>query len=397
MNVIDNFLNKYSYRFPKGYPDLTDPADKKLMQELLSGIGINEAVKDDSNSIFATEGPEKNGPSYKQILRQDAKLDEKILNQIEKVFNDLAKGNDKYISNFNKTFRSKSITQIKDIFDAFSGYVNINDKGLGRGEVAAIMGIASSKSGGQATKDIIISNDGENDGEWDVKELTSSGEFRTASGGYITTTKFKKNLDYLISLFYQLRGEEEIKISLGPSKEGKAIDKAIDEILEYYQGGYKTGGISGGTFTKLEAVCNSIKILDTTGKTNSNYIKIAGRKFAVDSETYDKIKSGENIKNISVGEPISSENSILTKIKDHPWVENYKLIKENLSVIWDDYLNKIKGLIIVDPNTLSPILYTSEELKEKFAPYRVVQNQINVKAKDKIKENLDEDEDLYND
>jgi hypothetical protein len=42
MNVIDNFLDKYSYRFPKGYPDLTDPADKKLMQELLSEIGMNE-------------------------------------------------------------------------------------------------------------------------------------------------------------------------------------------------------------------------------------------------------------------------------------------------------------------------------------------------------------------
>jgi hypothetical protein len=42
MNVIDKFLDKYSYRFPKGYPDLTDPADKKLMQELLSEIGVDE-------------------------------------------------------------------------------------------------------------------------------------------------------------------------------------------------------------------------------------------------------------------------------------------------------------------------------------------------------------------
>jgi len=48
MNVIDNFLDKYSYRFPKGYPDLTDPADKKLMQELLSEIGTNEVINNDS-------------------------------------------------------------------------------------------------------------------------------------------------------------------------------------------------------------------------------------------------------------------------------------------------------------------------------------------------------------
>jgi len=392
MNVIDNFLDKYSYRFPKGYPDLTDPADKKLMQELLSEIGVDEAVKDDSNSIFATKGPKENDPSYKQILR-DAGLSEKILNQIEKVFNDLAKGNDEYISNFNKTFRSKSITQIKDIFDAFSQYVNIYDKGLGRGEVATIMGTIDSKSGGQSTKDIIISNDGDNTGEWDVKELTDNGEFRTASGGYITTTKFKKNLDYLIDLFYQLRGKEETKISLGSSKEGKIIDEIIDKILTYYQGGYKTGGISGGTFTKLKTVCNKLNAFEfEEGKINTHYIKIAGRKFAVDQETYDKIENGENIKNISVGEPISSENSILTKIKDHPWVKNYELIDDDLSVIWGDYLKKIKGLIIVNPTTLEPTLYTSNELKEKFAPYRVVQNQINVRVKDQIKEDLDEDE-----
>ena len=42
MDVINKFLDKYSYKFPKGYPDLTDPADKKLMQELLSEIGIDE-------------------------------------------------------------------------------------------------------------------------------------------------------------------------------------------------------------------------------------------------------------------------------------------------------------------------------------------------------------------
>jgi hypothetical protein len=50
MNVITKFLEQYSYRFPKGYPDLTDPADKKLMREILSEIGINE--KEETNSSF---------------------------------------------------------------------------------------------------------------------------------------------------------------------------------------------------------------------------------------------------------------------------------------------------------------------------------------------------------
>jgi hypothetical protein len=391
MDVINKFLDKYSYRFPKGYPNLTDPADKKLMQELLSEIGIGEAAETGTGSIFTARGPEEGGKKYDEILR-NAGLSEKIINQIEKKFNELTEKDIQYPDFFKDVFRKNKIGDIKSTFNNFSQYINIHDKGLGRGEVATIMGTADSESGGTSTKDIIISNDGDNNGEWDVKELTTGGEFRTASGGYITTTQFKKNLDYLISLFYQLRGNKETKISLGPSEQGKAIDNTIDDILKYYQGGYKTGGISGGTFNKLKAVCKSLEKLDTAGKTNIHYVKIAGRKFAVDQETYDKIENGEEIKNISVGEPISSENSILTKIKNHPWVKNFELIDEDLSVIWSDYLNKIKGLIIVNPTTLEPILYTSEELKEKFAPYRVVQNQINVKAKDQIKETLDEDE-----
>jgi hypothetical protein len=369
------------------------------MQELLSEIGIGEAAETDTGSAFAARKPENETRTYKQILR-DVGLSEKILNQIEKEFDKLTEKNPKYPDFFETIFRKNKIGDIKSIFNNFSQYVNIHDKGLGRGEVATIMGTINSKSGGQSTKDIIISNDGDNTGEWDVKELTDNGEFRTASGGYITTTKFKKNLDYLIDLFYQLRGKEETKISLGSSKEGKIIDEIIDKILTYYQGGYKTGGISGGTFTKLKTVCNKLNAFEfEKGKINIHYIKIAGRKFAVDQETYDKIENGEEIKNISVGEPISSENSILTKIKDHPWVKNYELIDDDLSVIWGDYLKKIKGLIIVNPTTLEPTLYTSEELKEKFAPYRVVQNQINVRVKDQIKEDLDEDEDedLYND
>jgi hypothetical protein len=48
MNVIDNFLEQYSYRFSKGYPDLTDLEDKKLMYTILKEIveeqEMNEAM-----------------------------------------------------------------------------------------------------------------------------------------------------------------------------------------------------------------------------------------------------------------------------------------------------------------------------------------------------------------
>ena len=41
MDVVTEFINRVAYKFPKGYPDLNDPADKKLLESLM---GLNEEV-----------------------------------------------------------------------------------------------------------------------------------------------------------------------------------------------------------------------------------------------------------------------------------------------------------------------------------------------------------------
>ena len=41
MDVVTEFINKIAYKFPKGYPDLNDPADKELLESLM---GLNEEV-----------------------------------------------------------------------------------------------------------------------------------------------------------------------------------------------------------------------------------------------------------------------------------------------------------------------------------------------------------------
>jgi hypothetical protein len=65
MNVITKFLNQYSYRFPKGYPNLTDPSDKKLMQEILSELEI------DLNSKPINEGTDLYDETIKSALKVD--------------------------------------------------------------------------------------------------------------------------------------------------------------------------------------------------------------------------------------------------------------------------------------------------------------------------------------
>jgi len=41
MDVIEQFLNKISYKFEKGYPDLDNPKDKALLESILEGMEIN--------------------------------------------------------------------------------------------------------------------------------------------------------------------------------------------------------------------------------------------------------------------------------------------------------------------------------------------------------------------
>jgi hypothetical protein len=374
MDVIDKFLDKYSYRFPKGYPDLTDPADKKLMQELLSEIGINEAPE---TNVFDS----RFRPELKRIGLSDV-----VLDQIKDVFDQKSSGEEgtKYLNSFESSFRQKDISQIKDIFNIFGDYFNIRDKGMGAGEITTLLGVKDSRSGGTADKDILVG-----DSTYDVKELDANGQFRTASGGYITTSDFKKRFDYLISLLNQLRGSKDSKGTTG----NVSADSQIDKLLAYYNSAYKSGGISGGTFKDIKKLCDLLKDLELTRKINKLYVKVGNRKFSVDKETYDKIQGGEVISNVTLGPEISSENSLLTKIKNHPWIENPELVYEDLNIVWDEFLDTIQGLILVDKKSGIPTLYTSDELKKKFAPVRVVQNQINVKMKSS--DNIDEDVDNY--
>ena len=41
MDSIDKFLKLYSYKFPKGYPDMNDKQDILLMESILKKFDIN--------------------------------------------------------------------------------------------------------------------------------------------------------------------------------------------------------------------------------------------------------------------------------------------------------------------------------------------------------------------
>ena len=46
MDVLDKFFTKYSYKFPKGYPDLKDKQDILLMESILGELGVKMKLKE---------------------------------------------------------------------------------------------------------------------------------------------------------------------------------------------------------------------------------------------------------------------------------------------------------------------------------------------------------------
>ena len=55
MNIIEQFLHKVSYKFPKGYPDINDPKDWLMLEGMLKemGIDLNEGKKEDRDEAKA--------------------------------------------------------------------------------------------------------------------------------------------------------------------------------------------------------------------------------------------------------------------------------------------------------------------------------------------------------
>ena len=54
MDIFEQFIRDNCWKFPKGYPDINNSEDKRLLFKLLEEIQIpvTEVAKDDYNTLF---------------------------------------------------------------------------------------------------------------------------------------------------------------------------------------------------------------------------------------------------------------------------------------------------------------------------------------------------------
>jgi len=313
MEIIDKILNQWSFRCNDGIVDMNDPKKKTILEEILKefNVDLDERGRPKKAEIPETKPEDENSWEYvKYILKNEAGVkDEIILKEIEAIY---SKENP---SEFSKHFRKYNIKDIDKVFSIFKNYVDVGSKkrGVGKGEFAVILGVADSKSGGIAEKDIVVGKDTyDADGKiiankdiYDVKELTKAGDLRTGSSGYITNSKFQLNYSYLMSLLVAIDKNNGVNIS--------GIEEEIKNLVDYFREKYKKGNISEGILNRLKEILPKLSKykFESESKDNVSYIKVNGKKYEISN--INKDESGNPI-SITLGSEVDEQKALIIKL-----------------------------------------------------------------------------------
>ena len=72
MDVLDKFFTKYSYKFPKGYPDLKDKQDILLLESILEELDVKIKLNEANLSGRTTNYSQPTGAFYKYVELNDS-------------------------------------------------------------------------------------------------------------------------------------------------------------------------------------------------------------------------------------------------------------------------------------------------------------------------------------
>ena len=117
MDILDIFLNKYSYKFPKGYPDMNNEQDVLLMESLLSELGVNEEDKQKE------EKPDYDGEILNLLTTLSGEeTKKKIISYLSKINKKEDKDDDKLEAYISEEFIKKNLSN--EMIDLILLYAN---------------------------------------------------------------------------------------------------------------------------------------------------------------------------------------------------------------------------------------------------------------------------------
>lgn len=327
MSVVDKIINEWAFRCKKGYPDLNNPDDMKILKEIYSEYGI----------VMEEEKQEEQEPE------DNLSYVESILDVFQVSPTDKAK--------VLKSNLLRTATSIQDFGTNINKYENefgflfsYGKRPYGKGELLPFLSIKGAKIGSSKEKDITVKGE-----VLEVKELDSGKYFDTASGGSISGTTFLKN----VQMFFRYLSKFDT--------EGKYTER-----INYYNQQFSRGGMSSGELKELIKVT---KDLQGTAR-DYHYIKLGSKRYAIDPGHKYSLEIDQE-GNLVTEIPTAEEYKVFqSKLQKHPWVEsNGEKIKEDLQEIATSYLKDIDYLLLYVKGV--PVFLNKTQAKEKLVPYRI--------------------------
>lgn len=241
MDVLEKFLNSVSYKFPKGYPDMNDPEDVKLLTSIFESY-IPEADQSEEKS------PDESTLSPKQ---QDL---QKIINIIDKIETEGGKVPSKLklfdlLAQYTYKYYNSELGDIKTVFpepvsklEDWKEYVNSEERNKGELIERAIVGYAQD----QGVESELLRGQGK-DVSIGGKEIECKSSERNTITTILQTSYYKDdankfylfasnsktpNLDIRIvssQLLYRLNLGDDIADELSTKKQSQ---KLLDQISD---------------------------------------------------------------------------------------------------------------------------------------------------------------------
>jgi hypothetical protein len=209
VDIFTKFLNSVSHKFPKGYPDMNDADDVKLLESLLKPY------------ISETEQPEGESSEESTISTQQQEL-QKIIDVIDKVESDDKITKTKLfdlLADYTYKYYNSELGDIKKVFPnpvstlgSWRDYVERKESNVGK-EIEQAVELYSQEQGVEASS---IRGKG-TDVNIDGKEV----EIKSSSGNTITTmlqTSFYKNNPNKFYLFASNSSKSDLTIRIVSSE-----------------------------------------------------------------------------------------------------------------------------------------------------------------------------------
>jgi len=399
-DVIDKIVQEWAYRCEKGYPDIMNAEDSKILKEIYTEFGVKleeEVISQDHGDYERVEGEDNVYVRAKDVNRETGEpnpsvelykvvgsgkgkskaatkyvninaVDKKVLEEeeVEKVLSragvsdgeiNLVKQNDNYRRASNI---EEFIKDIKVYMEAF--YELLHDYKIpkgGKGELLPLVSIKGARIGGANEKDITDSN-----GKvLEVKDFSSGNEISLATGGSTLGSIFLKNYETFRNQVAPFNKVPEFRFIL------PGVEK-LTSIPEMY-------------LDELTRLLDNFPLDDKSIGKEYVEVKIAGKKYLVKKDQEYTLKVDQQ------GMIISSETSPelgkkqefeLRKLMEHPWVVGGSAaLKKNLNEIKSKGLQGIDYLMIYDRGKTVILDMRKEEDRSRLTVKRIANGILTLK------------------